>query len=471
MFVEFIEKIWWLLVLIGVMIIVHELGHYWAARFFDVKVEAFSFGFGPRLFGFRKGETDFRFSLILLGGYVKMSGEQVGEDGANDPRSLLAKPRWQRMIIAFAGPAMNIVLSVVLLTGLFMVHYEKTPLHNSPPIGYVMPNTPAAKAGLLEGDKIVRVDGIETPNWRDISLREINDTNATMTMSVERAGKRIDVTMPVPANEQTHVGFLGVFEQRDILIGDFAEQSAARDAGLKAGDMLKSASGVPVRTRLHLNRAVTESAGKPVEIVYLRNGMEQTASVTPRWMKPKGVDPVASPQETAERWMIGITMLEATEVVKLSFPDALKESVIRNTEHAGLIYHYLAGMLERRFSPKSMEGPIGIAGLAQKAAKLGPLVFFDLMTMVSLNLAIFNLLPIPILDGGVILMLLIEMIRRQDLSLQLKEAVFKVGFAFLMMVVVFVIYNDISKTRGEPFQPPSAPAPQQQQQQQPAAKP
>src|SRR5438445_2812833 len=141
-----LQNVWWLLVLIGVMILIHELGHYWAARFFDVKVEAFSFGFGPRLFGFRKGETDFRFSLILLGGYVKMAGEQIGEEGAHDPRSLLAKPRWQRMIIAFAGPAMNIVLSVVLLTGLFMVHYEKTPLHSSPPIGYILPDTPAAKA-------------------------------------------------------------------------------------------------------------------------------------------------------------------------------------------------------------------------------------------------------------------------------------------------------------------------------------
>ena len=461
MLVEFIEKIWWLLVLIGVMIIVHELGHYWAARFFDVKVEAFSFGFGPRLFGFRKGETDFRFSLLLLGGYVKMAGEQIGEEGVHDPRSLLAKPRWQRMIIAFAGPAMNIVLSVVLLTGLFMVQYEKTPLHNSPPIGFVMPDTPAAKAGLREGDKIVRVDGLESPNWRDISLREINDTNATMTMTVERQGTRIDTSMFLPANAQTHVGFIGVLEQRDILIGDFADSSAAREAGLKAGDMLKSANGLPIRTRLHLNRAVSESAGKPVEIVYLRGGVEHTATVTPRWTKPKGVDPTAT-QEAAERWMIGISMLEATEIVKLSFPEALRESVIRNTEHAGLIYRYLEGMLERRFSPKSMEGPIGIAGLAQKAAKMGPLVFFDLMTMVSLNLAIFNLLPIPILDGGVILMLLIEMIRRQDLSLQFKEAVFKVGFAFLMMVVVFVIYNDISKSRGESAPPPPPPVVQQQ---------
>src|SRR5258706_9023090 len=131
MFSEIFESLWWLLVLIGVMILIHELGHYWAARFFDVRVEAFSFGFGPRLFGFRKGETDFRFSLILFGGYVKMAGEQPGEE-TSDPRSFSAKPRWQRLIIAFAGPAMNIILSVGLITGLFMYEFSKLANFKSP---------------------------------------------------------------------------------------------------------------------------------------------------------------------------------------------------------------------------------------------------------------------------------------------------------------------------------------------------
>src|SRR6201994_3393157 len=122
-----LQNIWWLLVLIGVMILIHELGHYWAARLFDVRVDTFSFGFGPRLFGFQHGETDFRFSAILFGGYVKMTGEQIGDEHASDPRALTSKPRWQRMIIAFAGPAINIVLAVALLTGLFMVHFPKMP--------------------------------------------------------------------------------------------------------------------------------------------------------------------------------------------------------------------------------------------------------------------------------------------------------------------------------------------------------
>src|ERR1700735_5577498 len=122
-----LQNIWWFLVLIGVMILLHEFGHYWAARFFDVKVETFSFGFGPRLFGFRRGETDFRFSAILFGGYVKMAGEQTGDENANDPRGLLAKPRRQRMIIAFAGPFMNILLAVAVLTGMFMIRFPKVP--------------------------------------------------------------------------------------------------------------------------------------------------------------------------------------------------------------------------------------------------------------------------------------------------------------------------------------------------------
>src|SRR6202051_4640422 len=148
----FLQNIWWYLVLIGVMILVHELGHYFVARLFDVKVETFSFGFGPRLFGFRRGETDFRFSAILFGGYVKMSGDQPGDEAAADPRSLLSKPRWERLLITFAGPAINVVLAVVLLTGLFMVHFPKVPMPKDPMVGYLIPDGPAAKAGILEGD-------------------------------------------------------------------------------------------------------------------------------------------------------------------------------------------------------------------------------------------------------------------------------------------------------------------------------
>src|SRR5450432_4477807 len=168
------ENVLWLRVLIGVMIMIHELGHFWAARYFDVKVEAFSFGFGPRLFGFRRGETDFRFSLILFGGYVKMAGEQAAEDGVDDPRSLLAKPRWQRLIIAFAGPFMNVVLAISLLTGLYMVKYQRvSDADMQAVIGHVIADSPAAKAGIQDNDRIVRLDDKKNPNWDDVAIKEI----------------------------------------------------------------------------------------------------------------------------------------------------------------------------------------------------------------------------------------------------------------------------------------------------------
>src|SRR5690348_16092423 len=191
-----LQNIWWYLVLIGVMILVHEFGHYFAARFFDVKVETFSFGFGPRLFGFRKGETDYRFSLILFGGYVKMTGEQPGDENADDPRSFLAKPRWQRLLIAFAGPFMNVILAVALLTGLFMVKYEKLADSDMRAvIGHVLHDSPAAKAGIQSGDLIVRFDGRNNPTWEDISIKELSSAGRTLPVTVERSGNRIDVNV------------------------------------------------------------------------------------------------------------------------------------------------------------------------------------------------------------------------------------------------------------------------------------
>src|ERR1700674_3324572 len=205
---QFSENVLWLLVLIGVMIMIHELGHFWAARFFDVKVEAFSFGFGPRLFGFRRGETDYRFSLILFGGYVKMAGEQAADDSAADPRSLLAKPRWQRLIIAFAGPFMNIVLAIGLLTGLYMIKYQKiSDADMEAVIGHVMPDSPAAKAGIQDGDRIVKLDGKNNPSWEDVDLKEVSSAYQPMFLTLERDGKRYDATVVPTLSERTGIGF------------------------------------------------------------------------------------------------------------------------------------------------------------------------------------------------------------------------------------------------------------------------
>ena len=435
----FLQNIWWYLVLIGVMILLHELGHFVAARMFDVKVETFSFGFGPRLFGFRHGDTDFRFSLLpILGGYVKMAGDQPGDEAATqDPRSLMAKPRWQRLIITFAGPAINVVLAVVLLTGLFMQHYPKVPTPKDPVVGYVLPDGAAAKGGIRAGDRIVQIDDVADPTWDDIAMKEIASARRPLDVWVIRNGQRERLTVTPTLDEREGIGQLGWTQENEVQVGTISPGMAAQQAGLQHGDILLSANGQPLRSIYRLHEIEKETDGAPLDLTYVRGGAEHRVTV-----KPVKGDPDHTGQE---RWVIGLTVESRVEIVKLPFAQAMTESIHENVRSAKLIFQFLEGMIERRMSPKSIVGPVGIAQMSGQAAREGAATFIGLMAAVSLNLAIFNLLPIPILDGGVILMLLVEMLLRRDVDLRVKEAVVKVGFVFLMMVVVFVIYNDIAK--------------------------
>jgi len=433
------ENVLWLLVLIGVMITVHELGHFWAARFFDVKVEAFSFGFGPRLFGFKRGETDYRFSLILLGGYVKMAGEQFSDDqNVEDPRSLLAKPRWQRLIISFAGPAMNVVLAVALLTGLFMVKFQKIADEDlQAVIGHVMIDSPAAKAGIQDNDRIVRLDGKKNPTWDDVILREIASAARPMHLTIDRGGKFFDTTVTPNLSERLGVGVAGWDERGQVHLVKIEPGMPAEKAGLKPYDVLVSVNGQPIHSTIKFQEITKNSNGKPIEIEFQRNGETQVVTV----------QPVYTTMEGSSRWMIGVQPQPKLHIIttRLSLPAAFNESVAWNRKNATVLFSVIEGMLERRLSTKNLSGPIGIGTMAGEAARQGASEFIQLMAMVSLQLAIFNLLPIPILDGGQIAMLLVEMIMQRDLSLNVKELVFKVGFVCIMLIVAFAIYNDISK--------------------------
>jgi regulator of sigma E protease len=399
-------------------------------------VETFSFGFGPRLFGFKRGETDFRFSLILFGGYVKMAGEQPTDENIDDPRAFLAKPRWQRLVIAFAGPAMNMVLAIALVTGMYMVEFPKRPdSMQAGMIGFVVPGSPAAKAGLRAGDHIIGIDDKTKPDWDDISLLVVSHANRPLHVQIERDGKDLGVTVTPVLDEQSGLGTAGWRPEGEIEIASIMPDLPAARAGLRKGDILLRADGHQLRSREALQQIIRNSNGKPVEIEYARDGHTATAKVQPIFDKMGG----------PSRWLIGVIPDFRMVIVRLSLPQALRESIVRNIRGAGIIYQFLSGIIERRMSPRSISGPIGIAQLSGEAAREGTLPFLDLMALVSLNLAIFNLLPIPILDGGVILMLVIEMIMRRDLSLRVRETVFKLGFVFLMAIMAFALYNDISK--------------------------
>jgi len=434
---NFLADIWWLLVLIGVMILVHELGHFWAARAFDVKVEIFSIGFGPRLFGFQRGDTDYRFSLFLFGGYVKMAGDQPGDEGALDPKGLMGKPRWQRLIVAFAGPFMNIVLAIGVLTGLYMVRYEKIIDDNGAVIGHIMPDSPAAKAGLQPGDKIVRLNGKENPDWEDIITSEIASVARPITVSYERQGHVYSTSVTPVLDEKSGLGDAGWSGRNEVQVVEVKEGMPAASAGLKPGDLLLSVNGVPIHSRFTLPEVIRKSDGKPVTVEFRRNGVVRTVAMVPVFKNLDGTP----------RWMIGVSPDIKWHIQKtsLSFPAALQESLRQNRKYGMLIVDLLGGIIERRMPAKNLQGPVGIAQQAKQAAREGPAAFLTLMSLVSLNLAILNLLPIPILDGAMILTLLIEMIMGRDISLNLKEAMLKLGFIFLMMLMVFVLYNDIAR--------------------------
>jgi regulator of sigma E protease len=435
----FFQSAFWFLILIGVMILIHELGHFWAARFFDVRVDTFSFGFGPRLFGFRRGETDYRVSLIFfLGGFVKMAGEVPGDESANDPRGFLAKPRWQRLIIVLAGPVMNMVLAVALLTGLYMVKFQKVvDADSGAVIGAVASNTPAAKAGIQEGDRIVKLGSERNPTWDDIIVKEVESAARPMQLTIERNGKQFDTAVTPVLDERSGVGSAGWSEKGEVQLGPVSAGMPAQKVGLQQGDVILSAGGHPIHATVRFHEVIRGSGGKPVSIELQRNGKPMQVTVQPVWSSADG----------QPRWVIGAYVEPKLNIVtsRLSLPAALRESVQENARSAGLIFRFLEGIIERRISAKSLTGPVGIAQMSGQAAKQGPSAFIMLMSMVSLNLAVINLLPLPILDGGGVVMLIIEMVMRRDMSMSVKEAVFKVGFVFIMMLVAFVLYNDITK--------------------------
>jgi len=425
------------------MILVHEAGHYWAALAVGIRVETFSIGLGPRLFGIKRGDTDFRIAAIPFGGYVRMTGEQAGErmigdlgdEKALDPRSFQAKARWQRAIVIIAGPLMNIILAIGIVTGLYMYEFPKDVDTRNPIITGVKPGSPAAQAGLKAGDRIVQIGSHENPNWDYVLTEETLNANHAITGAVERRGTRKNFSLTPIMDPKEGIGRAGWSGEQNIQVGEVLKDSPAQAAGLQPGDLFISVNGQAVVSSLSVQQAVFHSGGKPVAFEVMRNGHVQPFSVSP-----------GATGEAKTPYRIGVSFRLPVQMVKLDLPQAFAQSLRFNKQNALMIFQVLGSIVERRVSAKSaMSGPIGIAQMSSEAAQQGPWTYLFLMAMVSLNLAIFNLLPIPILDGGTLLMLVIEMLLQREVSVQVKETVFKLGFVFLMMVVVFVIYNDISR--------------------------
>ncbi len=426
-------------VVLGFMILIHEFGHYAAAKFFKVRVEVFSIGFGKRLLGFRRGETDYRISAIPLGGYVKMSGENPMDERTGDPAEFLSHPRWHRFVIAIAGPAMNIILAVALLTVVYMVKYERLVFADQPAvIGWVLPDSPAAKSGIQEGDRIIRIDGIENPTWEQVYPKVELSPNQPLQLTLLRAGQTIEKIVTPQATGIEQYGSLGCVPDQPAVVTELEPGMPAEKSGIKVGDTIVAVNGRPIRPIAQMISILQQTKDQAVELTVQRGAEKLNFSLHP---VPKPVEAGATPA-----WRVGI-ISEPTTTTKLAFPAAFNKSLEDNKRSSFLILELLQKMAQRKVSMRTVEGPIGISTAVGRAVREdGWTPLMGITAAISLNLGIFNLLPIPILDGGVILLLFIESLMQRDISLPVKERIYQAAFVFIVLFAVMVIFNDIVKT-------------------------
>ncbi len=452
---------------LGIMVLVHEFGHFIVAKAFGVRVEAFAIGFGPRLIGYVYKGTDYRINALPLGGYVKMAGEytgtsnarEVGETemawspdadrtghGASD--EFPSKPRWQRVCIALAGPVANFILAFLLLGFVYTQHHEVALYLKGPAIAdYVPQGTPLASAGVQPGDTIVSFNGRAHPTWGSIEEDVALHASGTLPFSFEHAGQVHQAQIPTRPARNTkdydpqmlaQLGFVPRVQDDPISVDDVQPGMPVAQAGLRSGDKIASIDGVHLHSVIALLPYLQDHKGAPATLEVVRGGQTLTLHATP----------VPSPEPSTGEMGYHLGFKPApvpTTVERLSLGSALAESWRDNKHNSTLIVRVLKGIFTRQVSVSSLSGPVGMAQQIGFALSLGAWPLLQLMSEISINLGIFNLLPIPILDGGLILFLLIEGAMRRDLSLAVKERVYQVAFVCLILFAAFVMFNDITK--------------------------
>jgi regulator of sigma E protease len=431
------------LIVLGIMIVIHELGHHLAAKWFGVRVEVFSVGFGRRLFGFQRGGTDYRLSALPFGGYVKMAGMSPIEDKVEsltgDPGEFMSHPRWQRVIIGLAGPAMNIALAVAIYTGIFMNRFEYPKFFAEPAVvAAVDPGSPAALAGLQPGDEIVRVDGEDRPTWETVRAAFLMNGGHPIDLAVKRGHEiqNLSLTPGTPDRDDEARNFQGLLPFHVNVVQRLEDGMPAVQAGLQLGDEILEANGRVVFSGGALLPVLQQGGGAPVDLTVYRNGERKSYRIAPVLTEVAG----------RKIYRIGFSSYPAIQAEKLAFLPALSKGLEEGRKNSLLIFSMLKKLVERKVSIKQMEGPLGITRAVGDQVKTGDWFSLLLLTaIISLNLGIFNLLPIPILDGGLILLTCVEGLMRRDIDQRVKERIYQTAFVFLIMFAAVVMYNDVTK--------------------------
>lgn len=424
---------------LGVLVFVHELGHFMAARWNGVRVLTFSLGFGPKLLKFRRGDTEYCLSAIPLGGYVKMAGENPEDPRSGQPDEFLSKSKWQRFQILIMGPAMNLILAVIVLA-MVLMQGATSPAYLDKPatIGVVEAGSPAERAGVQPGDVITRLGSAAIATWEQLEMAVAARPERELEMTVVRGGAeqrltiRPDTTeLRTRSNTRFEVGTIGVMPDVYPSIRALVPGQPAEQAGLRPGDVILSVNGQRMVFAAQVSGAIAKHPNEPIQIAIRRDGAEQTIAVTPVLQGNDG--------------RIGINIGDAAVSFKPTPLQAFGLSVQRNVEMSAMIFRTLGDLFSGEASPRQLMGPVGIAQLSGESAQAGWIALFGLMASLSLNLGLLNLLPIPVLDGGHIFIMAIETLARRDFSLAVKEKMLFAGFVALMALMVTVIYNDLTR--------------------------
>jgi regulator of sigma E protease len=431
------EYVFYFILTLGVLVLVHELGHFLAAKLFKMRVERFSIGFPPRAFGKQIGETDYCISWIPIGGYVKIAG-MIDESFDTEflakppePWEFRSKPIWQRIIVISAGVIMNILLAVMIFWAINYV--QGSVVRETTTIGYVIDKSAAAQAGLQAGDQVLEINGKPVQNWDQVmSDLYIETMGNDVTVTVQRAGEQRQVFIPrstIPEPNEAPFGI--VPDQTQIVIGTVEPGKPADQLGLKPLDVLISMNGIPVRYTEKVRELVQSSAGKPLSVVWKRGSEEMSGVTTPTSDGKIGISFGA--QYTGPVKRIKYTLLEA---LPRSFNDI--------TTVTGLFVRQIWQIITGKTAfSQSVGGPIKIAQMATQSAEMGVLTYLGFMALLSISLAVLNIIPFPALDGGHLMFLVYEGVFRREIPVKVKMGLQRAGFVLLLAFMAFVVYNDI----------------------------
>lgn len=415
------------IVALGVLIFVHELGHFLVAKRAGIRVERFSLGYPPRAFGFRWGETEYCVSWIPFGGYVKVAGmaDTRTEETTGAPWEFPSKPVWVRMAVIVAGPLMNFLFAFVALVFLFQVYgidtFQSTRVDPAE-------DSIAASVGFRGGDRVVSVDGRQVGNAYELIKQLERAGELGVSVRVERNGRQLSLELPPSAEQQYGLQLI-----RPPTVGRTVPDMPAAELGLQQGDRIVAVNGVQVDSWSEMSAEFRRHPGETIQLVWERAGQRMQAPITPAAVSDAG--------ETVGQIGIGPHVVRhevrAIESLRLGAEGVYTSS--------WLILDFLAELLQGDRSTAELGGPLRIAQLAGETAEQGLNQFIGFLAMLSVNLAIINLLPIPVLDGGHLLFLTVEGIRRRPLSVRQREVFQQIGLAIMLFIMVLVTFNDLNQ--------------------------